>query len=88
MKCATECPGKKKKSGNHFTLKKRKKKKLLPLYIMLGLTMLNIAGFYCKDPSYLGGMGEIILPPASPNVCNNESSYNRGQLHIHWKGNH
>lgn len=33
MKCATECPGKKKKSGNHFTLKKRKKEKTIaPLY--------------------------------------------------------
>lgn len=64
------------------------KKILWPLYILLGLTRSYIAGFYCKEPGYLGGMGEMILPPTSLNVCNNEPSYNRGHLYIQWKGNH
>lgn len=83
-----QCPGKKKKQATTSLNKNKQTNKVWPLYIMLGLTMLNIAVFYCKEPGYLGGMGEMILPPVSPNVCNNESSYNRGQLHIQWKGNH
>lgn len=83
MKCATECLGKEKIQASTAL-----KKILWPLYIMLGLTKLYKARFYCKEPGYLGGMGEMILPPASPNVCNNERSYNRGQLYIQWKGNH
>lgn len=68
MKCAIRCLGKKKnRQPLHL-----KKKILWPLYILLGLTRLYIAGFYYKEPGYLGGMGEMILPPTSLNVCNNE----------------
>lgn len=64
------------------------KKILWSLYTMLGITKLYIADFYCKEPGYLGGMGERLLPPAYANACNNEPSYSRGQLYIQWKGNH
>ena len=60
---------------------------MAPLY-NVGANQAIIAGFYSKEPGYLGGMGEMSLPSASPNVCNNEPSYNRGQLYIQWKGNH
>lgn len=60
---------------------------MAPLY-NIGANQVIIARFHWKEPGYLGGVGEMSLPSASPNVCNNEPLYNRGQLYTQHKGNH